>query len=258
MRAKGLPAPSSVSATGAIQPPSPTFRSNSDVSYCFAHVPEIFFSPKFSLKHTDIFSEPPAPERFYDAGKDGGDDDDDGILERVAVAGGQNPSRRSGSKASSSISGGGGGGGRSGALYTVDLDDDMDDATDQEGSNSSPDLLGSRHGGRGVLKGAAPADKYKGLFNMDTARVLTSYLDLVEVALLRQIISRSPSFFRALDDINCLHSYVSRAAVRVIHIRRQLRQTKDGEVACDIRIPKLERRRRNEVILNEKIQSMQR
>lgn len=93
---------------------------------------------------------------------------------------------------------------------------------------------------------------------MKTARTLSSYLDLVEVALLRQIIARSPSFFRALDDINSLHTLVSRAAVRVIHIRRQLRQTKEGEVAGDCRIPKLERRRKNEVNLSEKLRSMQR
>jgi hypothetical protein len=254
MRARGLPAPSTVSGSGLIQPPSPIFKSTSDVSYCFAHVPEIFFSHDFSLKHTSIFAEPVVSDTYHDASGDD-NDDDKGIMERMISS--QKAAGRSGSKSTS--------GSRSSALYTVDLDDDeeedMDDITDREGSNSSPDIRAdsSRKEGK-IIAGAfkKQVKPYKGLFNMDTAHVLTSYLDMVEVALLRQIITRSPSFFRALDDINCLHSYVSRAAIRVIHIRRQLRQTKDGEVAGDIRIPKLELRRKNEVTLNEKLQSIQR
>lgn len=37
---------------------------------------------------------------------------------------------------------------------------------------------------------------------------LSHYLDLVEVALLRQIYVRSPAFFRALDDIQALQYQV--------------------------------------------------
>jgi len=250
MRSKGLPAPAAVSGSGVIQPSSPAFKSTSDVSYCFAHVPEIFFSHDFSLKDTDIFTEPAATSFHDEVEGVGGALRDDSMLERMKAAPRENDLN------GSNVNGGRGSGRYSSALYTVDLDDDDDDdgdgATDREGNSSSPDARGdSFNMTPGLRKG-------KDLFNMETARVLTSYLDLVEVALLRQIITRSPSFFRALDDINCLHSYVSRAAIRVIHIRRQLRQTKDGEVAGDIRIPKLERRRRNEVTLNERIQCMQR
>jgi hypothetical protein len=258
MRSKGLPAPVTVSGSGVIKPSSPSFKSTSDVSYCFAHVPEIFFNRDFSLKDTDIFTEP-VTNSFHDAvGNEDDDSDNAAILHHIDKS--RNGQRRSGSK-----SDGSGGNGRSSALYTVDLDDDEDDVgddqTDREGNSSSPDLHGGavrsdrKENSRGILK---QKESRSGIFNIETARTLTSYLDLVEVALLRQIITRSPSFFRALDDINCLHSYVSRAAVRVIHIRRQLRQTKDGEVAGDIRIPKLERRRRNEVTLHERFQCMQR
>ena len=227
-----------------MQPTSPVFKSTptSDVSYCFAHVPEIYFNPELSLNHTGIFSE---PERL-DSDKKGEEDDSDAS---DTIDNMRNHKH-------------------SGGLYTVDLDnDDLDDTTDGEGNSSSPDIPLNRHniaanllnvakfGGKGVLKNGRDFGK---LFNMETARTLSKYLDLVEVALLRQIITRSPSFFRALDDINSLHSCVSRAAIRVIHIRRQLRHVKDGEVEGDIRIPKLERRRRNEMVLNQKIQSMQR
>ena len=43
--------------------------------------------------------------------------------------------------------------------------------------------------------------------------VLSYYLDLVEVALLRQIWLRSPAFFRALDDIKGLQYQVSRVVL---------------------------------------------
>ena len=253
--------PATASATGAA-----AASLAEEVAYCFKHVPAVFFRAPvdFSLKHTDIFTEPAEPLRRLVEDQDQDQDrekekeresqgtgDDRGLLERVTASSGD----------------------RRGALYTVDLgDDDEDDVeedrTDHESSSSSARLGGINTGsgsgsssgsdGHGGVLRHTGRRNGQGLFNMETARILTGYLDLVEVALLRQIVSRSPSFFRALDDINCLHNYVSRAAVRVIHIRRQLRQTSDGEIAGDIRIPKLERRRRNEVVLNVKIQSMQR
>lgn len=87
---------------------------------------------------------------------------------------------------------------------------------------------------------------------------LTTYLDLVEVALLRQIMSKSPAFFRALDDIHNLQSMVSRAASRIIHIRRELRGFDNEIVAGPLRIPRLDQRRANEKLLHEKLLYMQR
>ena len=90
----------------------------------------------------------------------------------------------------------------------------------------------------------------------DTA--LTNYLDLVEVALLKQIMTKSPAFFRALDDIYDLQSMVSRAATRVIHIRRHLRESNNSIIIGPMRLSKLEQRRRNELKVYEKAQYMQR
>jgi hypothetical protein len=46
--------------------------------------------------------------------------------------------------------------------------------------------------------------------------VLSYYMDLVEVALLRQIWLRSPAFFRALDDIKGLQQQVSRGYLLIV------------------------------------------
>lgn len=92
--------------------------------------------------------------------------------------------------------------------------------------------------------------------NEDTT--LTNYLDLVEVALLKQIMTKSPAFFRALDDIYDLQSMVSRAATRVIHIRRHLRESNNSIITGPMRLSKLEQRRRNELKIYEKAKYMQR
>lgn len=89
-------------------------------------------------------------------------------------------------------------------------------------------------------------------------QTLTNYLDLVEVALLRQIMTKSPAFFRALDDIYDLQSMVSRAATRVIHIRRHLREFDNSLTTGPLRLTKLEQRRMNEALVFEKVQYMQR
>lgn len=89
-------------------------------------------------------------------------------------------------------------------------------------------------------------------------QTLTNYLDLVEVALLRQIMTKSPAFFRALDDIYDLQSMVSRAATRVIHIRRHLRDFDNSLTSGPMRLTKLEQRRVNESLVFELAQYMQR
>jgi hypothetical protein len=89
-------------------------------------------------------------------------------------------------------------------------------------------------------------------------QTLPNYLDLVEVALLRQIMTKSPAFFRALDDIYDLQSMVSRAATRVIHIRRHLREFDNSITTGPMRLSKLEQRRVNESLVFEKARYMQR
>jgi hypothetical protein len=89
-------------------------------------------------------------------------------------------------------------------------------------------------------------------------QTLTNYLDLVEVALLRQIMTKSPAFFRALDDIYDLQSMVSRAATRVIHIRRHLRDFDNSLTSGPMRLTKLEQRRVNESLVFELAKYMQR
>lgn len=89
-------------------------------------------------------------------------------------------------------------------------------------------------------------------------QTLTNYLDLVEVALLRQIMTKSPAFFRALDDIYDLQAMVSRAATRVIHIRRHFREFGNSLTSGPLRLTKLEQRRVNEALVFEKAQYMQR
>jgi hypothetical protein len=89
-------------------------------------------------------------------------------------------------------------------------------------------------------------------------QTLPNYLDLVEVALLRQIMTKSPAFFRALDDIYDLQSMVSRAATRVIHIRRHLREFNTSLTTGPMRLSKLEQRRVNESLVFEKARYMQR
>jgi hypothetical protein len=82
---------------------------------------------------------------------------------------------------------------------------------------------------------------------------LSRYLDLVEVALLKLIWTRSPAFFRALDDIKGLQFQVSRATASIRDLRDRL-QTIDGDVALGaMRIPQMHRRQSNEAALHRKL-----
>ena len=68
------------------------------------------------------------------------------------------------------------------------------------------------------------------------------YLDLVEVALLRQIWSKSTAFFRALDDIKGLQRQVVDAYKRLTALRSRLRLADEGVTTSSMRIPQLYRR----------------
>ena len=87
---------------------------------------------------------------------------------------------------------------------------------------------------------------------------LSRYLDLVEVALLRQIWTRSPDFFRALEDIRSLELQVVKAVIHVKGLRSELENADEAIALGAIQIPKLYRRQKNEVCLQEKVNSMQR
>ena len=134
MKARALsPASRSNTISGSLpMPSSPIFKSTSDVAYCFAHVPEIFFTTDMSLKHAGIFDEPSM--RYHD--------------ENTRTKNGAQKHERIGGKQSSDSSTNNDNR-RSGGLYTVDLDDDddesLEDITDREG-NSSPEIYQGRLG----------------------------------------------------------------------------------------------------------------
>jgi vacuolar protein sorting-associated protein 54 len=86
---------------------------------------------------------------------------------------------------------------------------------------------------------------------------LTYYLDLVEMALLKQITIKSPFFFKALDDIHELQGKVSRAAARVASLRRDLKKFDTSCTSGALLIPKLHQRKINETILYNKLHCMQ-
>ena len=94
-------------------------------------------------------------------------------------------------------------------------------------------------------------------YGHDQEQELSKYLDLVEMALLKQIWIRSPAFFRALDDIKGLKVLVSQATNHLMDLRKRL-QTVDEEVAVRaMRIPQIRQRQQNEVLLCDKLMYMQ-
>ena len=82
---------------------------------------------------------------------------------------------------------------------------------------------------------------------------LSYYLDLVEVALLRQIWYRSPAFFKALDDIKGLQYQVYEAIQLVKRARNKLIVADKAATADSIRIPQLSTRHRNLNVIQEKL-----
>eukprot|EP01041_Mallomonas_annulata_P005065 gene5065-10139_t len=86
---------------------------------------------------------------------------------------------------------------------------------------------------------------------------LSIYLDLVELALLRLIWSRSPSFFRALDDIKGLETRISDATRRTISLRHNLLSFDNVVAVASMRIPRLQQRRQNQMKVQDILLSMQ-
>eukprot|EP01040_Poterioochromonas_malhamensis_P006829 gene6829-7360_t len=85
---------------------------------------------------------------------------------------------------------------------------------------------------------------------------LSVYLDLVEVALLRQIWSRSPAFFRALDDLKGLQYEVHEAIQILLLLRRKLFTLNEKRIKQSLVVPKLSQRQRNMAALQQKLQYM--
>ena len=82
-------------------------------------------------------------------------------------------------------------------------------------------------------------------------------MDLVEVALSKQITSKSPAFFRALTDIQQLRRSAAEA-VNYVNVLRSTLQSADSEVCVSaMRVPQLSRRQQNLNALSEKLQVLQ-
>lgn len=86
---------------------------------------------------------------------------------------------------------------------------------------------------------------------------LSRYLDLVEVALLKHIWSRSPAFFRALDDIKGLQTQVQAASSCLTRLRIRLQSIDEETAVGAMRIPQMHTRQKNESSLLEKIVCIQ-
>ena len=71
--------------------------------------------------------------------------------------------------------------------------------------------------------------------------ILSRYLDLVEVALLKQIWLKSTAFFRALDDIKGLQTSVASASGKISSLRSSLSSADEGIAMSAMKIPQLYR-----------------
>jgi hypothetical protein len=97
----------------------------------------------------------------------------------------------------------------------------------------------------------------KGIVEPGQQEKLSHHLDLVEMALLKQIWSRSPAFFRALDDLKGLQSKVIETNNYLTSLRKNM-QLVDQDVAVSaMQIPKMFRRQQNEAKLYDKLVHMQ-
>lgn len=83
-------------------------------------------------------------------------------------------------------------------------------------------------------------------------------LDLVEIALLRQICIKSPAFFRTMDDITVLRNKVSVTLTNTIKIRESMSHLEENYVSKALSIPKMARRHSNQERLQTKLVNMRR
>lgn len=123
-------------------------------------------------------------------------------------------------------------------------------SSNHENSSSSS----SSSSGGGGSRRRARTSSYSGEGSQQ--EYLTRYLDLVELALLKQIWSRSPQFFKALDEIKALQFQVSQATTRLKTLRDRLREVDERVALTAIRIPQMHRRQKNEIALCSKLQHM--
>ena len=86
---------------------------------------------------------------------------------------------------------------------------------------------------------------------------LSKYLDLVEIALLRQIWSRSPAFFRALDDLKGLQYNVYDTIKHLKQLRNTMSHIDYEATNQALLIPKLAKRQRNEINVQQLASYMQ-
>ena len=78
------------------------------------------------------------------------------------------------------------------------------------------------------------------------------------MALLKHIWSRSPAFFRALDDIKGLQTQVQAASSCLTRLRIRLQALDEETAVGAMRIPQMYTRQKNESSLSEKIATIQR
>jgi hypothetical protein len=86
---------------------------------------------------------------------------------------------------------------------------------------------------------------------------LSRYLDLIEMALLRQIWTQSQAFFRALDDMKSLQLLVSGTAKELEQIRSRLKDVRTTLLNSTMKIPKINTKLRNTKAIHEKLECMQ-
>jgi len=86
---------------------------------------------------------------------------------------------------------------------------------------------------------------------------LTSYLDLVEVALFNQIQARSSHFFRGLSDLQTLRQDVAQACGTVLELRRQMHHMQNEVVEKALKVPVLVQRQTNTSLLQEQLDLIQ-
>ena len=88
---------------------------------------------------------------------------------------------------------------------------------------------------------------------MEQQELLTEWLDLVEVGLLKQIKKRSGDFFRETSRFQALKELVVRGCEEVRGLRRVLKDVKERVVTDVMGVPEKHRKRENLRMVTEKV-----